>query len=85
MKSNSKQPVQIDGEPFEVTGPFVLNFEYKDKITMLGRKMEQNYILESKILNVLDWAENKGHLSINQREILLEKFIETFSKKKIKE
>lgn len=51
---------------------------------MLGRKIEQNYIIESKILKVLDQAENEGHISINQKEILLEKFVETMMKKKIK-
>lgn len=86
MKVNGKQPVQIDGEPFEINGPFQITFTYKDKISMLGRKIEPNYIIESKILNVLEWAENSNHISNKQKEILMEKFSETLTKnKKIKQ
>ncbi len=84
IKSSAKQAIQIDGEPFELNGPFKIEFSYKDKINMLGRKIEQNYIIESKILKVLDQAENEGHISGNQKEILIEKFVETMMKKKIK-
>jgi len=85
MKINGKQPVQIDGEPFEINGPFQITFTYKDKVAMLGRKIEPNYIIESKILKVLEWAENGNHISNKQKEILLEKFSETLTKnKKIK-
>ncbi len=73
--------MHVDGEPFEIEGPFSVDITNADKVNMLGRSIQSKYIIESKIADVLDWAENTNNISHDQKLILLERFSKTITEK----
>ncbi len=70
-------PLQIDGEPFELDGPANITINLSTKVNVLVRPLDGKTPVETKILKVLDWAEEKHHISSEQRGILLDQFLRT--------
>ncbi|KRX09440.1 ATP-NAD kinase-like domain [Pseudocohnilembus persalinus] len=79
LKDN--QHMQIDGEPFLIK-PQKIVLQRKDQVYMMTNLAEQqkqpetvHLKYESQIVNTLDWAEAKQHISHEQKQILLKKFL----------
>lgn len=68
--------LQVDGEGFRLFGPFVLCIRHQDQVLMHRNEMaEEKAQLHSEVIRVLHWGEQEGHISEQQRQILLNKFM----------
>ena len=68
-------PIQIDGEPFELKSPFSITISHMDKVDVLIKESDRRLSAETKIIKVLDWAENSNQITSEQKDILLDKLL----------
>lgn len=66
--------MQIDGEPFDMKGEATIEISLSKKVNVLVKAQDGKTPVETKILKVLNWAEEKSHISQEQKQILLNQF-----------
>jgi hypothetical protein len=67
--------VQVDGEPFVVNGPAKITIQLANKVNVMVKAQDGKTPVETKIIKVLEWAENNKHINNDQKKILLEQFL----------
>jgi hypothetical protein len=68
-------PVQVDGEPFELTGPAKLTIQLANKVNVMVKAQDGKTPIETKIIKVLEWAEENKTINLQQKKILLDQFL----------
>ena len=55
--------------------PFSIELSHIDKVEVLLKQSDKRLNAETKIVKVLDWAENLNQITSEQKDILLDKFL----------
>lgn len=75
LKENSEIYVQIDGEGYKLRGPFVIDISHHSQVlTQINQNITESAKFQSKVIKVLNWGVEKGEISKQQRDLLLDKF-----------
>jgi len=80
-KEGPTLPIHIDGEPFEVKPPFSISIGSCDKVDVLIKRSDPRLKAETKIIKVLNWAEETNNITSEQKDILIDKFFKELSAK----